>query len=225
MFVGGRAASVPTLLSGLHSVRRRCGRTPQSSTACAPASVPHAKLPSAAALCTTSGTDALSRARISTTLDARLTPATKAQPSEPPLPLPPPRPQRFAVEGPRSRARRRTLPDAGDAGRDDLATLLRRLERYSERVRGEVLRVRATIPDGDADDGSGTEDEVLVFRGFSSSLTRPTANDPAVPVLPPAARITAVDRIRAPYNPTTIVYLARDLAADQLESLLAERGL
>eukprot|EP00850_Spirogloea_muscicola_P018390 SM000168S02589 [mRNA] locus=s168:11124:11588:- [translate_table: standard] len=116
------------------------------------------------------------------------------------------------------------MPEAGAAGGDDLAALLRRLERYSERVRGEVLRVRATIPDDDAD-GGDTEDEVLVFRGFSSSLTRPTANDPAVPVLPPAARITAVDRIRAPYNPATVVYLARDLAADQLESLLAERGL
>ncbi|NJN22693.1 MAG: hypothetical protein HC812_17865, partial [Leptolyngbya sp. RL_3_1] len=70
---------------------------------------------------------------------------------------------------------------------------IHRLETYTQDHPQEVLLVRAAI--------AGEPAEILVFRGFSSSLTGPTAFDPDVPVLPPTAEITAIDRLQAPYNP------------------------
>lgn len=86
------------------------------------------------------------------------------------------------------------------------------LEQYSLRHRDQVLRVLA------ADQGEPVE--LLVFRGFSSSLTQPTAFDPDVPVLPASATIQSIQRFRNPYNPD------QPLAAPQTwEEFSMELGL
>lgn len=70
---------------------------------------------------------------------------------------------------------------------------IQQLEQYSLKHRTEVLRVLAQ--------DQGEPVELLVFRGFSSSLTQPTAFDPDVPVLPPSAVIESIQRFRSPYQP------------------------
>lgn len=74
-----------------------------------------------------------------------------------------------------------------------MALPIQQLEQYSLRRRDQVLRVLA--------EDRGEAIELLVFRGFSSSLTQPTDFDPDVPVLPASATIQSVQRFRSPYNP------------------------
>ena len=74
---------------------------------------------------------------------------------------------------------------------------IQRLEAYTLAHPQEVLLVQATVPTP-----SGPEaDQVMVFRGFSSSLMGATAVDPTVPVLPETAVITTIDRYQSPYHP------------------------
>ncbi len=61
---------------------------------------------------------------------------------------------------------------------------LERLEQYTTKRRQEVLVVTARV--------NGVMDEILVFKGFSSSLMKPTAFDPDVAVLPEGAEIVAI---------------------------------
>ena len=63
-----------------------------------------------------------------------------------------------------------------------------RLEQYTLQRPQEVLIVKAEI--------AGEEDEIAIFRGFSSSLMRPTAFDVDVPILP-EGRHNSVDRSTA----------------------------
>jgi hypothetical protein len=92
-----------------------------------------------------------------------------------------------------------------------------RLEEYTIKRPQEVLLVSAEI-DGEAD-------QVLIFRGFSSSLVRPTAFDPDVPVLPEGAVITAIDRLLGPYTPSNPQYLERGLSWEQFQAVLEETGI
>lgn len=92
-----------------------------------------------------------------------------------------------------------------------------RLEQYTLRYPQLVLLVSAVI--------DGQEDEVLVFRGFSSSLMHPTAADPEVPVLPETADIRAIDVMAGPYNPAAPQYLHRGLAWADMLPLLEEAGV
>ncbi|NEO83679.1 MAG: hypothetical protein F6J87_05380 [Spirulina sp. SIO3F2] len=94
-----------------------------------------------------------------------------------------------------------------------MSSLLTRLEQYTLRCPQEVLRVTAWE--------DNIENIVLIFRGFSSSLTCPTATDPDVPILTVAARIDSIDRLIAPYNPEQPQYLAQGLAIAEMEMYLA----
>jgi hypothetical protein len=93
----------------------------------------------------------------------------------------------------------------------------KRLEQYTLKHPQEVLIV--TVEAG------GEEDRIMIFKGFSSSLMRPTAFDPDVPVLPPEARITCIDRAASPYNPASPRYLEQGLAWEEMQRLLSEMGL
>jgi hypothetical protein len=93
-------------------------------------------------------------------------------------------------------------------------TPLSRLEQYTLKRPQEVLLVSAEV--------SGEPDQVMIFRGFSSSLMRPTAFDPDVPTLPDGAEILQIDRIQAPYSPTTPQYLQQGLTWQEMESLLQD---
>ena len=92
-----------------------------------------------------------------------------------------------------------------------------RLEQYTIKRPQEVLMVHAEI--------DGEPDEITVFKGFSSSLVRPTAFDPEVPVLPEGAKIIAIDRLKSPYSPQSPIYLEQGITWEQMQVLLSQVGV
>lgn len=92
--------------------------------------------------------------------------------------------------------------------------IARRLEQYTSRRPQEVLIVTAQI--------AGEEDQVAIFKGYSSSLMRPTAFDPDVTVLPDEAKIIAIDRVASPYNPKSPRYIQQGLTWETIQPLLSE---
>ncbi|NEQ96318.1 MAG: hypothetical protein F6K30_06280 [Cyanothece sp. SIO2G6] len=96
-------------------------------------------------------------------------------------------------------------------------SIVHRLEQYTIKHREEVLLVTAFF--------DGHEDQVAIFRGFSSSLMHPTAFDPDVPVLPDDAAIRSVDRLEGPYNPHSPRVIECGLSLEQMEALLQQSGL
>lgn len=92
----------------------------------------------------------------------------------------------------------------------------KRLEKYTASATHEVLLVTAEI--------AGVVDQVAIFRGFSSSLVRPTHFDPEVPVLPDEAKIISIDRIASPYNPQSPRYIQQGLTWESIQPLLLEAG-
>jgi hypothetical protein len=96
-----------------------------------------------------------------------------------------------------------------------------RLEQYTLRHPREVLLVTATWPDPA---GSPITAEIIVFKGFSSSLTAATASDPDIPVLPADATILKADRLASPYRPDNPQYIQPNLTGAELEKLLQEAG-
>ena len=93
----------------------------------------------------------------------------------------------------------------------------RRLEQYTIKRPQEVLIVTAQI--------DGEEDQIAIFKGFSSSLMRPTSFDPDVPVLPPGATIVTIDRVASPYIPDAPRYIQQGLTWETMQSLLSQVGL
>ena len=93
----------------------------------------------------------------------------------------------------------------------------RRLEQYTIKRPQEVLIVTAEI--------AGEEDQIAIFKGFSSSLMRPTSFDPDVPVLPPEAKIVTVDRVASPYNTDAPHYLQQGLTWETMQQLLSDAGV
>ena len=98
-----------------------------------------------------------------------------------------------------------------------MATQGYRLEQYTLRHPQEVLLVKAEI--------EGEPDEVTIFKGFSSSLMRPTAFDPDVPVLPEQAMILSIDRLESPYNPTHPRFIQEGLTWSEFLPLLEGSGV
>jgi hypothetical protein len=92
-----------------------------------------------------------------------------------------------------------------------------RLEQYTLRHPQEVLLVTAEI--------ASEPDQITIFKGFSSSLMRPTAFDPDIPILPEAAKILSLDRLQAPYNPDAPRYIKQGLNREEIEQLLAQAGV
>lgn len=92
-----------------------------------------------------------------------------------------------------------------------------RLERYTAKRTKEVLIVAAEI--------AGEPDQIAIFKGYSSSLIRPTASDPDVPVLPDSANIISIDRVVSPYNPQAPRYLQQGLTWETIQPLLLEAGV
>ncbi len=90
---------------------------------------------------------------------------------------------------------------------------IRRLEKYTEKHPTEVLIVKVEI--------EGTPDEIAIFKGFSSSLMRPTAFDPDVSILPEEAKILTIDRVESPYNPEQPRYLQQGLTWESIQPLLS----
>jgi len=80
----------------------------------------------------------------------------------------------------------------------DVAELLRALEEISRSRPDRVLRLRGELP---GESGGLEPFELLIFRGFSSSVSHPTAFDPDQPALPETALIASAELLQGPLNP------------------------
>ncbi len=83
------------------------------------------------------------------------------------------------------------------------------LETYSSNHPQEVLLVKLKIDD--------ELDEVMIFKGFSSSLMRSTAFDPDVSVISDRAEILTVTRLAAPYKPNQPNYLQQGITWEEFQ--------
>jgi len=87
-----------------------------------------------------------------------------------------------------------------------VASLLARLEEISRGRPDRVLRLGGTLP---AERGEEPElFELLIFRGFSSSTTHPTAFDPDRPALPEGSTIMSAELLQGPLLPGAEITLA-----------------
>ena len=93
----------------------------------------------------------------------------------------------------------------------------KRLELYTAKRSQEVLLITVEIAD--------EQDKIAIFKGFSSSLMRPTAFDADVPVIPDGAIILSIDRIASPYNPEAPRYIQREISWEAMQALLSEVGV
>jgi hypothetical protein len=103
-----------------------------------------------------------------------------------------------------------------DAAPAPIAALLAALETISRGRPDRVLRLVGTLPAPEQDPAAADEEpfELLIFRGFSSSITHPTAFDPDQPALPESARISAAELLAGPLNPSDERRLAGPLPAE-----------
>ncbi len=91
------------------------------------------------------------------------------------------------------------------------------LEAYTRKRPNEVLLLRVLV--------EGSEEEVLVFRGASSYLTRATPTDPGEPIPPLESELLSLDRQRAPYSPINPSVIAANLDLGGVQQLLLEVGV
>ncbi|NJK41915.1 MAG: hypothetical protein HC934_12410 [Acaryochloridaceae cyanobacterium SU_2_1] len=96
-------------------------------------------------------------------------------------------------------------------------TIGQRLEQYSLQHPQEVLLVKVEV--------EAEQDEIAIFKGFSSSLMRATAFDLEIPVLTDKAKILSIDRLASPYDPAKPHYLERGLSWPAFLALLTAQGL
>jgi hypothetical protein len=94
-----------------------------------------------------------------------------------------------------------------------IAALLATLEELSRAHPERLLRLRGHLPVNGAGDpdaaGDGLEPfELLIFRGFSSSTTHPTAFDPDRPALPEGSCIESAELLQGPLRPPEETVLA-----------------
>jgi len=94
---------------------------------------------------------------------------------------------------------------------------LLRLEHYTRKRPQEVLLVEATI--------AAAHDQIIIFKGFSSSLVNQTEFNPDIPLLPENAVIVRIDRLQSPYLPANPHYIQQGLTWDAMRSLLTEAGV
>ncbi len=92
-----------------------------------------------------------------------------------------------------------------------------RLEKYTIRHPQEVLLVQAEI--------AGEVDQIVIFKGYSSSLTRPTSSDPDVPLIPETGTILTIDRLESPYDLAHPRYIQKGLTWEEFLPLLTESGI
>ena len=89
--------------------------------------------------------------------------------------------------------------------------LVHAIEERSRNHPDRVVRLRGLVGDEPL--------EVLIFRGFSSSTTHPTAFDPDTSVLPQGTRLDRADLLQGPLNPSSESLLVGGIS---LEDLLAQ---
>lgn len=93
-----------------------------------------------------------------------------------------------------------------------------RLENYTLKRRHEVLIVHLKTASGEAD-------TVMIYAGFSSSLMKPTAFDPDVPIIAPDSQIISIDRLQSPYDPQSPQYIESGLTPEAMSEILQTMNL
>lgn len=93
----------------------------------------------------------------------------------------------------------------------------KRLEQYTLKYPQEVL-----ILDVETE---GEPDQIMIFKGFSSSLTGATAYDPDVPILSEEAKILSIDRAPRPYQPDNPQYIEQGISWETMQQRLTNLGL
>jgi hypothetical protein len=88
-------------------------------------------------------------------------------------------------------------------------TPLAQLEHYSLRFPQEVLFVQVQYDQ--------EFDEILIFKGFSSSLQRSTPSNPDISLIPDYASIVRIDRLKGPYTPEAPEYIEQNLSWSDFE--------
>jgi hypothetical protein len=99
-----------------------------------------------------------------------------------------------------------------------IAELLLALESLSRSRPDRLLRLRGQLPVNAMGDPDGTGQslepfELLIYRGFSSSTTHPTAFDPDRPALPEGSRIESAELLEGPLDPAAARVLAGPVVA------------
>ena len=80
------------------------------------------------------------------------------------------------------------------------AALIHQLEERTRAHPDRVVRVRGCV--------EAEPFELLIFRGFSSSTTHPTAFDPDASVLPEGTSLEQAELLQGPLNPADMIVLA-----------------
>jgi len=102
------------------------------------------------------------------------------------------------------------LPDPPPEATAPTEQLLAQLEAISRDRPDRVLRLRGTVRalppqagrEGGEDPAAPDEPcELVIYRGFSSSTTHPTAFDPDQPALPETTRLISAEILQAPLRP------------------------
>ena len=104
-----------------------------------------------------------------------------------------------------------------------IASLLVQLEQLSRNRPDRVLRLRGALPAPiesaapapPAETAAMEPFELLIFRGFSCSVTHPTDFDPDQPLLPEGSRIEAAELLAGPLNPAEEKLLAGPAPVEQ----------
>ncbi|CAI8159977.1 MAG: Uncharacterised protein [Synechococcus sp. CC9902] len=78
--------------------------------------------------------------------------------------------------------------------------LVQQLEERSRLAPDRVVRLTGMV--------AGESFELLIFRGFSSSTTHPTAFDPDASVLPDGTRLDSAELLEGPLNPANSAVIA-----------------
>ena len=109
-------------------------------------------------------------------------------------------------------------PRQTNGNHPSIAALLRQLETISHGRPDRVLRLRGTLPADPGCDRLELEPfELLIFRGFSSSITHPTAFDPDQPALPEGSRLETAELLEGPLRPGAERLLRSGVVTDFLE--------
>lgn len=86
--------------------------------------------------------------------------------------------------------------------------LVQQLEERSRLAPDRVVRLKGTV--------FNEPFELLIFRGFSSSTTHPTAFDPDASVLPDGTSLERAELLQGPLNPVNSSVMAGPMAPSDL---------
>ncbi len=95
---------------------------------------------------------------------------------------------------------------------NDSPSQAQQLEQYSQHHPHEILLVTIQYNE--------QRDQIMIYKGFSSSLMNSTEFNPDIPILPEEATIIRIDRLKSPYNSQNPQYLEQGLTWETMQPRL-----